>query len=129
MPDDVMVAGGDGSPFAAAREELNALQNTTARFSDSKNELAKSAARIAELEETIRDRDAELLRKDQLLREKEELLRRHEELLRDRDRRLAKLASGMAARMLEEGVYVVGFSYPVVPKGAARIRVHTVNSS
>ena len=95
VPDDVMVAGGDGSPFAAAREELNALQNTTARFSDSKNELAKSAARIAELEETIRDRDAELLRKDQLLREKEELLRRHEELLRDRDRRLAKLASGM----------------------------------
>jgi glycine C-acetyltransferase len=29
----------------------------------------------------------------------------------------------MAERMLEEGVYVIGFSYPVVPKGAARIRV------
>ncbi len=28
----------------------------------------------------------------------------------------------MAARLLELGVYVVGFSYPVVPKGAARIR-------
>ena len=29
----------------------------------------------------------------------------------------------MAARLLEEGVYAVGFFYPVVPKGRARIRV------
>jgi glycine C-acetyltransferase len=29
----------------------------------------------------------------------------------------------MAERMLAEGVYVIGFSYPVVPKGAARVRV------
>ena len=35
----------------------------------------------------------------------------------------AVLATRMAAMMLEEGVYVVGFSYPVVPKGKARIRV------
>jgi len=34
----------------------------------------------------------------------------------------AALAARMADRMLEKGVYVVGFSYPVVPKGAARIR-------
>ena len=34
----------------------------------------------------------------------------------------AVLAGKMAARMLEEGIYVVGFSYPVVPKGRARIR-------
>ena len=101
VPDDLTVPRGDGSPYAAAREELNALQNTAARFSDSKNELVKSVARITELEETIRDRDAELLRKDQLLREKEELLRKHEELLRDRDRRLAKLASGMRQLMHE----------------------------
>jgi glycine C-acetyltransferase len=32
-------------------------------------------------------------------------------------------AHRMAARLLEKGVYVVGFSYPVVPKGKARIRV------
>jgi len=32
------------------------------------------------------------------------------------------LAARMADRLLEKGVYVVGFSYPVVPKGAARIR-------
>ncbi|GMV13932.1 MAG: glycine C-acetyltransferase [Polyangiaceae bacterium] len=35
----------------------------------------------------------------------------------------AKLAQDMAARLLEEGIYVIGFSYPVVPKGEARIRV------
>jgi len=35
----------------------------------------------------------------------------------------AKLAHSMADRLLEEGVYVIGFSYPVVPKGQARIRV------
>jgi glycine C-acetyltransferase len=29
----------------------------------------------------------------------------------------------MAARLLEKGIYVTGFFYPVVPKGAARIRV------
>jgi len=35
----------------------------------------------------------------------------------------AKVASRMADRLLEEGIYVIGFSYPVVPKGKARIRV------
>ena len=34
----------------------------------------------------------------------------------------AALAGQMADRMLDKGVYVVGFSYPVVPKGKARIR-------
>ncbi|MCC7201773.1 MAG: glycine C-acetyltransferase [Nitrospirae bacterium] len=35
----------------------------------------------------------------------------------------AKMATGMASSLFEEGVYVAGFSYPVVPKGQARIRV------
>ena len=34
----------------------------------------------------------------------------------------AKLASEMADRLLAEGIYVIGFSFPVVPKGEARIR-------
>jgi glycine C-acetyltransferase len=34
----------------------------------------------------------------------------------------AELAQVFAARMLEKGIYVVGFSFPVVPKGGARIR-------
>ncbi|MBN1946406.1 MAG: glycine C-acetyltransferase [Bradymonadales bacterium] len=35
----------------------------------------------------------------------------------------ARLAQRMADELLKEGIYVIGFSYPVVPKGAARIRV------
>ncbi|MEZ4307547.1 MAG: glycine C-acetyltransferase [Polyangiaceae bacterium] len=35
----------------------------------------------------------------------------------------ARLANDMAKAMLDEGIYVIGFSYPVVPKGQARIRV------
>jgi len=35
----------------------------------------------------------------------------------------AALAAKMAEKLLERGVYVVGFSYPVVPMGQARIRV------
>ncbi len=35
----------------------------------------------------------------------------------------AVVAQKFAARMLEEGIYVIGFFYPVVPKGQARIRV------
>lgn len=35
----------------------------------------------------------------------------------------ARVASEMAERLLQEGIYVIGFSYPVVPQGKARIRV------
>jgi glycine C-acetyltransferase len=35
----------------------------------------------------------------------------------------AALATNLASRLLQRGIYVIGFSYPVVPKGQARIRV------
>ena len=35
----------------------------------------------------------------------------------------ARVANDMAARLLDEGIYVIGFSFPVVPRGQARIRV------
>ncbi len=35
----------------------------------------------------------------------------------------AKLSQDMAAKLLDEGIYVIGFYFPVVPKGEARIRV------
>ena len=35
----------------------------------------------------------------------------------------ANLAQEMATRLLDAGIYVIGFSFPVVPKGEARIRV------
>ena len=34
----------------------------------------------------------------------------------------ANLAQEMSAKLLEEGIYVIGFFFPVVPKGKARIR-------
>ena len=34
----------------------------------------------------------------------------------------ARLATEMASTLLDEGIYVIGFSYPVVPRGQARIR-------
>ena len=34
----------------------------------------------------------------------------------------ARVAKEMADRLLEEGIYVIGFSFPVVPRGQARIR-------
>ena len=45
----------------------------------------------------------------------------------------AKLAQSMAAELLQKGIYVIGFFFPVVPKGKARIRVqlsaaHTKNN-
>jgi glycine C-acetyltransferase len=35
----------------------------------------------------------------------------------------AALAGKMADKLLERGIYVIGFSYPVVPQGQARIRI------
>ena len=35
----------------------------------------------------------------------------------------ARVATRLADRLLDEGIYVIGFSYPVVPKGQARVRV------
>jgi glycine C-acetyltransferase len=35
----------------------------------------------------------------------------------------AKLSQEFSSRLLEEGIYVIGFFYPVVPKEKARIRV------
>ena len=34
----------------------------------------------------------------------------------------ANIAQDMAAKLLKEGIYVIGFSFPVVPQGQARIR-------
>jgi glycine C-acetyltransferase len=35
----------------------------------------------------------------------------------------AKLSQDMARELLDEGIYVIGFYYPVVPRGQSRIRV------
>ena len=51
-----------------------------------------------------------------------ELKRKNQEL-QELSVRLESLATRMADKLLERGIYVVGFSYPVVPQGQARIRV------
>ena len=43
-------------------------------------------------------------------------------------RKSEHLAGEFAKRMMEKGVYVVAFSYPVVPKGKARIRTQVCAS-
>lgn len=35
----------------------------------------------------------------------------------------AKVATDLSNKLLDENIFVIGFSYPVVPKGEARIRV------
>ncbi len=40
----------------------------------------------------------------------------------------AEVATNMAERLLEKGIYVVGFSYPVVARGKARIRVQLLTA-
>ena len=40
----------------------------------------------------------------------------------------ANIAQNMADKLLQEGIYVIGFFYPVVPKGQARIRVQVSSS-
>ena len=47
--------------------------------------------------------------------------KKRKELYRDL-LKVTRKTVNMAERMLQEGVYVIGFSFPVVPRGAARIR-------
>ena len=50
----------------------------------------------------------------------------HAEIMRQKSHKESKMlaeAQEMAAKLLEEGIYVIGFFFPVVAKGKARIRV------
>ena len=122
--------GGASGGFTSARRELIAWLRQRSRPYLFSNALAPSmcAASIAALD---------LLEADGDLRES---LRENARFFRAEMTRLgfdlvpgehpiipvmlgdAKLASDMADALLKEGVYVIGFSFPVVPKGQARIR-------
>jgi glycine C-acetyltransferase len=122
--------GGASGGFVAARREIVALLRQRSRPYLFSNTLAPTicAASLAVLD--LLERSTDL--RDQL----EANTRRYRAALEAADLPVkpgehpivpimlgdAVLAQRMAARMLEEGVYVVGFSYPVVPHGAARIR-------
>jgi len=124
--------GGASGGYVAARREIVALLRQRSRPYLFSNSLAPSiaATTLAVLDLLASDEGAELRRR---VRENGARFRRGMSdlgftlvpgehpiipvMLGD-----ASLAARMAEALLEEGVYVVGFSYPVVPKGRARIR-------
>ena len=124
--------GGASGGYTAGRKDIVALLRQRSRPYLFSNTLAPSiaAASLAVLE-LLRSREGEALRAR--VRENGERFRRAMTalgftlvpgthpiipvMLGD-----AALATRMADALLAEGVYVIGFSYPVVPKGKARIR-------
>ncbi len=123
--------GGAAGGFTSARKEVVDLLRQRSRPYLFSNSLAPSivsaANRVLDLLETTSEHRLRLLENTAYFR-KEMTSRRFQivegshpivpVMLGD-----ARLASNIAKDMLEEGIYVVGFSYPVVPKGQARIRV------
>ena len=100
--------------FGAAAERLNTTQPAI-------------SARVRELENMV---GRPLFRRDgrtmsltpagrHLVRESEPLVLHAGDAVMTHD---AKVAQALAAGLLEEGIYVIGFFFPVVPKGQARIR-------
>lgn len=123
--------GGASGGYTSGRRELIELLRQRSRpylFSNSVAPVivggALKSLEIVTRSTELRDR---LLHNTRLFRE--EIARRGFEILPGEHPIVAimlgdaALATRMADALLERGVYVIGFSYPVVPKGAARIRV------
>lgn len=123
--------GGGAGGFTSGRRELIELLRQRSRpylFSNALPPVITAAALKA----------LEIVKQGEDLRE---ILRRHTQFFRSKLDTLgfrivsgdhpiipvmlgeAELATRMAERLLEEGIYLIGFSFPVVPKGQARIRV------
>ncbi len=123
--------GGASGGFTAARREIVDLLRQRSRPYLFSNTLAPSVAAASLRGIEMLEGSGDLRRR---LRENTELFRREMTSAGFKIRPgvhpivpvmlgEARLAAGMAERMLAEGIYVIGFSYPVVPQGAARIRV------
>jgi glycine C-acetyltransferase len=123
--------GGAAGGFASGRKEIVDLLRQRSRpylFSNSlAPSIVKAAIRVLELLATTSDRRRQLMENTAYFRREMSARGFHivegthpivPVMLGD-----ARLAQEMAKDMLDEGIYVVGFSYPVVPKGQARIRV------
>jgi glycine C-acetyltransferase len=123
--------GGAAGGFTSARKEIVDLLRQRSRPYLFSNSLAPSivsaANRVLDLLETTSERRLRLL--ENTARFRKEMTSRGFQIVEGTHPIVpvmlgdARLASNMAKDMLEEGIYVVGFSYPVVPKGQARIRV------
>ncbi|MBI3900042.1 MAG: glycine C-acetyltransferase [Gammaproteobacteria bacterium] len=125
--------GGASGGYVAGRGEIVELLRQRSRPYLFSNTLAPSvaAASLTALQLLAADEGAVLRRR---LHENSEIFRREMthlgfQLVPGRHPIIpvmlgdASLATDMADRLLQEGIYVIGFSYPVVPKGKARIRV------
>jgi glycine C-acetyltransferase len=123
--------GGAAGGFTAGRREIVDLLRQRSRpylFSNSLAPAIVSAAiRVLDLLETSSERRLRLLENTAFFRK--EMTSRGFDVVEGTHPIVpvmlgdARLAQNMAKDMLDEGIYVVGFSYPVVPKGQARIRV------
>jgi glycine C-acetyltransferase len=123
--------GGAGGGFTSGRQEIVDLLRQRSRPYLFSNSLAPSivsaANRVLDLLETTSDHRFRLL--DNTAHFRREMTSRGFQIVEGTHPIVpvmlgdARLAQNIAKDMLEEGIYVVGFSYPVVPKGQARIRV------
>jgi glycine C-acetyltransferase len=123
--------GGAAGGFASGRKEIVDLLRQRSRPYLFSNSLAppivKAALRVLDLLATTSDRRRQLMENTAYFRR--EMSARGFQIVEGTHPIVpvmlgdARLAQEMAKDMLDEGIYVVGFSYPVVPKGQARIRV------
>jgi len=123
--------GGAAGGFTSARKEIVDLLRQRSRPYLFSNSLAPSivsaANRVFDLLETTSEHRLRLL--ENTARFRKEMTSRGFQIVEGTHPIVpvmlgdARLAQNVAKDMLEEGIYVVGFSYPVVPKGQARIRV------
>jgi glycine C-acetyltransferase len=124
--------GGAMGGFVAARKEVVALLRQRARPYLFSNALAPAICGSAlEAIKIARSADGEVLRNNlfrNTKRFREGMTKAGFTLLPGEHPIIpimlgdARLAQKMAEHLLDEGIYVIGFSYPVVPKGRARIR-------
>ena len=123
--------GGAAGGFTSARKEIVDLLRQRSRPYLFSNSLAPSivsaANRVFDLLETTSEHRLRLLENTAHFRE--QMTSRGFQIVEGTHPIVpvmmgdARLAQNVAKDMLEEGIYMVGFSYPVVPKGQARIRV------
>jgi 7-keto-8-aminopelargonate synthetase-like enzyme len=124
------LGGATGGYTAGSRELVDVLRNKARPYLFS-NSIAPSIVAASLVVFDMLERDASHVAKLRALthRWRDGLTRLGFTVAGDRDHPIcpvmlgdARLAAEFADAMLQRGVYVVGFSYPVVPKGAARIR-------
>jgi glycine C-acetyltransferase len=123
--------GGAAGGFASGRREIVELLRQRSRPYLFSNSLAPSivaaASRVLDILETTSERRRRLIENTDRFRS--EMTSRGFAIVEGSHPIVpimlgdARLAQEMAKDLLEKGIYVVGFSYPVVPKGKARIRV------